>query len=506
MKEPCDNEPRLGSRVNILRRLGWYVVASLGITVLSVGALGLLLRQSLRDSATLTETTLNQLGRSHAVSEQLAAVNGALQQMLVLKDPDELEKKLKELEADTRQMETLAAGCGEAGAAILVRFRSLAATQKKVIELLLVGNAAQANELFINTGGPQSNEVLAEVRKYHHGVETATRGELALRETVARRALMWRGAAFGLAVLLVAALGWRLKVVIARRLNGVCHAMTGLSGRLSAASAQVSASSDSLARGACAQAATVEETSASLTELTSMVRRNADSAQQAKELADQTRASADAGTAGMEAMQRSMAEIRTATDSVARIVRSIEEVAFQTGILSLNAAVEAARAGEAGAGFAVVADEVRRLAQRSAAAAQESSGLIDDVREKTVRGVQTSGVVAASLQQITARVHSVDALVAEIAVACREQAQGVTQLSEAMNQIDQVTQSASVRADETAHTAADLQRHADTQHQAVQELLELVGADTLPEAPTAEPAAKAAMPRQAGEAVEAVLN
>ena len=260
------------------------------------------------------------------------------------------------------------------------------------------------------------------------------------------------------------------------------RSLTELAGRLAQGSEQttesagaVAGASQGLADGSSDQAASLEETSASLEEMTSMVNRNADSAQQAKDLSTQTSAAADTGAKDVEEMQTSMSDIKESSDEVAKIVKNIDEIAFQTNILALNAAVEAARAGEAGMGFAVVAEEVRNLAQRSAQAARETSTRIKDAIDKTGRGVEVSGRVAVSLKEIIEKARTVDGLVGEIAVACREQAEGISQLNGAVTQMDRVTQSNAATAEECASAAKELDSQATAQKTAVDELLALVG-------------------------------
>lgn len=241
------------------------------------------------------------------------------------------------------------------------------------------------------------------------------------------------------------------------------------------ASREISDASHSLAEGACKQAAAMEETGASLEEMASMTRRNADHSQQADQLAEQTRQAAEKGVSEMETMSQAMDATKASSDNIARIIKTIDEIAFQTNILALNAAVEAARAGEAGAGFAVVADEVRTLAQRSAKAAQETEALIADSIQRSQRGVEISGRVALSLQDIVGRTRQLDEVASQIATASQEQSQGIQQVNLAIAQMDQVTQSNAAASQEGASAAAELLAQADTLRTAVEDLMTLVG-------------------------------
>ncbi len=246
--------------------------------------------------------------------------------------------------------------------------------------------------------------------------------------------------------------------------------------QVASASAQVASASQTLAEGASQQAASLEETGASLEEISSMTKRNADNSQSAKSLASQTRAAADTGAADMSEMSSAMDAVKASSVEVGKIIKTIDEIAFQTNILALNAAVEAARAGEAGMGFAVVADEVRNLAQRSAQAAKETATKIEDSIAKSNHGVQISGKVGASLQEIVTKARQVDDLVAEIATASNEQSQGIGQVNTAVSQMDKVTQSNAATAEESAAAAEELNAQAASQKQVVSQLLALVGA------------------------------
>lgn len=274
-------------------------------------------------------------------------------------------------------------------------------------------------------------------------------------------------------------LGVGLSWIIARSITGPLRELTDSLGagaeQTAAAAGQVSAASQALAEGASEQAASLEETSASLEELSSMTKRNADGSRQAKAAAAGARDSAAAGGNQMQAMQQAMQTIKSASDDITKILKTIDEIAFQTNILALNAAVEAARAGEHGAGFAVVAEEVRALAQRSAVAAKETAAKIEHSVVQSTQGVQISAEAAKSFTDIQGRIQQLDTLVAEIAAASGEQSQGIEQVSTAVSQMDTVTQSNAGSAEETAAAAEELNSQSIMLKDAVAQLQALVG-------------------------------
>jgi hypothetical protein len=274
---------------------------------------------------------------------------------------------------------------------------------------------------------------------------------------------------------------------IAAPLTVVLNHLDSASTQVRASSREITSASQTLADGASRQAASLEETSASLEELSSMTKRNAASAAEATELAGHARRAAEAGTTGMQHMTRAMDAIKEASGNIAKIIKSIDEIAFQTNILALNAAVEAARAGEAGMGFAVVAEEVRSLAQRCAGAARETAEKIEDSIHKSDDGVQISLEVSKSFEEITDQVRKVDGLVAGIATASQEQSDGIGQVSGAVGEMDKVTQSNAASAEQSAAAAQELNTQADALKEALMRMHQLMAGAKAAATMAAEP-------------------
>jgi hemerythrin-like metal-binding protein len=298
-------------------------------------------------------------------------------------------------------------------------------------------------------------------------------------------------ATLGVALLNLVLIYAIVKRFISKPLNGIIGRLEHGTERLNGSATEISSSSRKLAETASEQAAAIEETSSSLEEMSSMTRRNAENVQAASELAKQARTAAENGAGDMQKMSTAMQAIKTSSDEIAKIIKTIDEIAFQTNILALNAAVEAARAGEAGMGFAVVAEEVRNLAQRSAQAARETAAKIEGAIGKTAQGVEISGKVAERLNEIVTKARQVDELAAEVASASREQTQGITQINSAVGQMDKVTQSNAAAAEVSAAAAEELGSQASSLKQCITELLRLVGSGTADGAPETAPVASA---------------
>ena len=285
-------------------------------------------------------------------------------------------------------------------------------------------------------------------------------------------------------LILGAIIGVIAAILITRSITGPLHkVISGLSSgseQVTSASGQVSSSSQEMAEGASEQASSLEEISSSLEEMTSMTRQNADNAKQASGLMDDASSIVSKGMEATERMSAAVGEIKQSSDETAKIIKTIDEIAFQTNLLALNAAVEAARAGEAGKGFAVVAEEVRNLAQRSAEAAKNTADLIEGSQKNSDRGVAVTEEVAGALKQIVDSASKVGQLIGEVSAASNEQAQGIDQVNTAVAEMDKVVQQNAANAEESASASEELSSQALELNNMVGELQTIVGgSDTI---------------------------
>ncbi len=262
--------------------------------------------------------------------------------------------------------------------------------------------------------------------------------------------------------------------LIVKPIKYAIEGLTESSKQVSSAAGQLSSASQSLADGASRQSASIEETSASLEEMSSMTKRNADNSNQANIMMGETSRIVEEANCAMTELNNSMREITSASEETAKIIKTIDEIAFQTNLLALNAAVEAARAGEAGAGFAVVADEVRNLAMRAADAAKNTENLIAETVKKIKNG---SGIVTKSndaFAKVADGAKKVGDLIGEIAAASQDQAQGVEQVAQAVMDVDKVVQQNAANAEQSAAASEEMNAQAEQMKGFVGELVILV--------------------------------
>ena len=250
--------------------------------------------------------------------------------------------------------------------------------------------------------------------------------------------------------------------------------------QVASASGQVSQSSQEMAQVANEQASSLEETSASLEELAAMTKQNAENSKQANIMATEAKDSSIKGTEIMKRMMEAINEIKDSSDETAKIIKTIDEIAFQTNLLALNAAVEAARAGEAGKGFAVVAEEVRNLAQRSAEAAKNTANLIETAKENSENGVKVAKEVAEALEGINTASVKVGQLIDEVTSASEEQTRGIDQINVAVADLGKATQANSANSEEAAAASEELSAQAEQMRNIVGTLTRIVnGADDM---------------------------
>ena len=304
--------------------------------------------------------------------------------------------------------------------------------------------------------------------------DVMTSGQAAARQAGTQIIGVTIGVTIACVLMIVVVLGWVIRKNITSPINGIITRLQKNSVQVNEEAQSIAQASQKMAQGASIQASSLEESSASMEEMASMTRQNADNAVQADILMGEAKKAVGESLQAMERMTDEIQKIRESANQTAKIIKTIDEIAFQTNLLALNAAVEAARAGDAGKGFAVVAGEVRKLAQRSAEAARNTSDLIEGSQKNAESGVIVTAELAKSMQTTAENAGKVASLVEEIAAASKEQAQGIEQVNIAVAEMDKFVQQNVENSEESANGSDELSFKAEELNTMVADLTVLV--------------------------------
>jgi methyl-accepting chemotaxis protein len=432
---------------------------------------------------TITEDLQKLLGQAKTQGDMNAAfqISNALQSFfessslvnsfLLTPEPSKAERadvalatmvtQVHKIEKDQAEMEKLDASLkDDARKAMITELEASADQYKDGLDRVVAGTQARDKILTerINRVAPLFTATLSKVKgsvhDYQMDLELRTRAEQHTNELVV-------SIFTGLGLVAGAFFAWVIIRSVTLPIAQTAAHLATESEKANASALRVAQASQSIAEGASEQASSLEQTSSSLREMADMTQRNSENAQNAKGLANEARETADIGAAEMAQMKSAMGAIKQSSVEISKIIKTIDDIAFQTNILALNAAVEAARAGDAGLGFAVVADEVRNLAQRSAEAAKETAARISMSTEKSEQGVLISDKMATNLAAILEKTRQLDERIAEIAESSRQQNEGIAQVNNAVAAMDKVTQENAALADQSAAASEELKAQAE---------------------------------------------
>jgi len=450
-----------------------------GLAVRNVGTLG----ESVEELGQHSATVLYESGDVNTMTSDLLGLSRSMMVRGFLKQPDKvrvyadqygpLVEKLKE-EANDVAQKTLSSRVREiAQTEIIDKLSQSVQVNQELSDLVLKGDLAGAAKVYEDKVFPLAVSISKA------GAELAKEQ----RQTIAVRAandISVVGPAKTLSIVMIL-LSIGVGAVVVVIVRGITNTLTSSISELregadqvANAATQVSSSSQSLAQGASEQAASIEETSASSEEINSMARKNTDNSRTTAQLLAQSHEKVTLANRYLGEMVHSMDEINTSSGKISKIIKVIDEIAFQTNILALNAAVEAARAGEAGMGFAVVADEVRSLAQRSAQAAKDTATLIEESIAKSSEGKGKVDQVAEAIKAVTEDTAKIKVMIDEVSLGSEEQSRGIDQIGRAISQMEQVTQTTAANAEESAAAAEELNAQSQTMQDVVSRLHAMV--------------------------------
>jgi methyl-accepting chemotaxis protein/methyl-accepting chemotaxis protein-1 (serine sensor receptor) len=462
------------------------VLLNLAALVTNVVLIALLVSNARSAHETLADVATTATIKSDAatIREQMTLMSDAMRGFLL--DPSNQGEYQRKKAADARLVETVETLLDEVSdneyRDLIREIGALDEQQLDPLENRILDETSrdpkQAAHIYLTEYVPirqEQSAIVDRLQKKSEDQFTSEVQQAEVRLTRTATLAMWVGG-FILSVMLAAfALSARTTYRMSARISQNTGSLSAAAGGVLSASAQMAQSAHLLSSGATEQAASLEETSASMEEMAAMTRRNAQNAQNAAQLVEEVAGRVRSSNTALQEMVTSMSAIKESSHKVANIIKTIDEIAFQTNILALNAAVEAARAGEAGMGFAVVADEVRNLAQRSAQAAKDTALLIEESISRSQDGASRVEQVATAISAITGSVEEVRSIVLEVREASSQQTSGIEQVSQAIVAMEKATQTTAATAEESAAASEELKSQAEQSMSVVRELGALVG-------------------------------